>query len=232
MQLPLLISVPHAGLRVPEEVRGHCILTPTQIEEDGDEGAAEIYAFPDRFRAFVTSEVARAVVDLNRPESDRGPDGVVKTETCHGVRVYDPFPEEPLIERLLERHYRPYHARLRRLARDGVRLGVDCHTMLAVGPAIGPLAGQERPRVCLGNVDGASCPDDWLERMGDCLARAFDCDVSLNHPFKGGFITRSQAAHLPWMQLELSRAPFLSNAEKRACVLAAFEAFCSGNFGP
>jgi N-formylglutamate amidohydrolase len=103
--------------------------------------------------------------------------------------------------------------------------------MLAVGPAIGPLAGQERPRICLGNLDGASCPDEWLERMGACLGRTFGCEVALNDPFKGGFITKSQAVHMPWMQLELSRAPFLSNNEKRARLLAAFESFCSANFG-
>ena len=35
MTLPILLSVPHAGLGVPEEVRRYCVLTPRQIEKDG-----------------------------------------------------------------------------------------------------------------------------------------------------------------------------------------------------
>jgi formiminoglutamase len=227
MSLPLLISVPHAGLEVPDEVAGLCRLDAREIAEDGDEGARRIYDFPEAVHSYVTTAVARAIVDLNRPEDDRGPDGVVKTETCHGVRVYHTQPDEALVATLLERHYRPYHVRLRELARGKVALGIDCHTMLAVGPPIGPLAGEQRPLVCISNVDGASCPDAWLERMARSLERSFECEVARNFPFKGGFITRSHAAELPWMQLELSRAPFLTDGEKRRRVLRALETYCS-----
>jgi N-formylglutamate amidohydrolase len=40
MTLPLLISVPHAGLRVPREVEKQCILSEEEIIRDGDEGPA------------------------------------------------------------------------------------------------------------------------------------------------------------------------------------------------
>ena len=39
--------------------------------------------------------------------------------------------------------------------------------------------------------------------------------------FQGGYITRTHAAEMFWVQLELSRGPFLSNREKREGVLAA-----------
>ena len=133
-RLPVLLSVPHAGLEVPEEARAYCVLTPEQIAEDGDEGAREIYDLETEVEAFLTTDVARAIVDLNRSEDDRRPDGVVKTHTCFNVPVYDPFPPDEVIEELLDRYYRTYHARLRDLASGGVRLGLDCHTMLAIGP--------------------------------------------------------------------------------------------------
>jgi formiminoglutamase len=217
-KLPLLLSVPHAGLQVPVEARPYCVLTERQIAEDGDEGASEVYAFSE------------AVEALNRAEDDRRPDGVVKTHTCLGVPVYSCHPPEQIVDSLLESHYRPYHGRLRAGARGSVRLGIDCHTMLAVGPEIGPLAGEERPKICLSNLDGTSCPDSWLGLLASCLHRSFGCDVALNFPFKGGFITRSHAGELPWIQLELSRAPFLGNSEKRARVLTAFRAFCDKAF--
>ncbi|MGD8376962.1 MAG: N-formylglutamate amidohydrolase, partial [Acidobacteriota bacterium] len=108
MKLPLLLSVPHAGLKVPPEAAPYCVLEPDAIVADGDEFARPIYALEDEVEAFVTTEIARAIVDLNRPEDDRRPDGVVKTHTCWNVPVYRPFPPDDVIETLLECYYRPY----------------------------------------------------------------------------------------------------------------------------
>ena len=222
MRLPLLISVPHAGLDVPAAVAPYCILTREQIAEDGDEGAAEIYDIEDEVEAFVTTSVARAIVDLNRAEDDRRKDGVVKTHTCWDVPVYDPFPPEAVVQSLLETYHRPYHARLRELAStSGARLGVDCHTMLAFGPPVSPDPGAERPWVCLSNGDG-TCPQEWMDGLRRSFAKLLGGNVRLNDPFRGGYVTRTHAAEMPWVQLELSRAPFLSNAEKRSLVLQAF----------
>ena len=221
MKLPLLISVPHAGWRVPEEVKPECVLTRQQILEDGDEGASEIYDISSEVEAFVTTDVARAIVDMNRAVDDRRSDGVVKTHTCWNVPVYRSFPTEDVIRRLLDLHYHPYHAQLSAQARRA-RLGIDCHTMAAVGPPVGPDPGATRPGVCLSNGDG-TCPEDWLRSLASCLEDALEVSVSLNQPFRGGYIVRTHAAELPWVQLEMSRAPFSGNQEKRGGVIAALQ---------
>ncbi len=226
MKLPLLISVPHAGLWIPPEVRGICALTPQQIAADGDEGAAEIYDLKEEATAFVTTDVARAIVDLNRDEDDRTPDGVVKTHTCWNVPVYDEFPGEEVIEALLDRYHRPYHTRLRDLARADVKLGLDCHTMAAKGPPVGPDAGLDRPWICLSNADG-TCPQDWLESLASSFRRILEGPVSLNVPFKGGHIIRSHAAELPWIQMEVSRAPFMSCPDKRSLLVSVLREWVS-----
>lgn len=225
MTLPLLISVPHGGLAVPEEVADRSILTPEQVAKDGDVDAAEIYAITDEVRAFVAADIARAFVDLNRAENDRSQDGVVKTHTCWDEPVYRSPLGEELVERLLEQYYRPYHARLTALACPSVRLGIDCHTMAAHGPPVGPDRGRERPWVCLSNGDG-TCPREWMDTLADCFASAFGREPSINRPFKGGYITRTHAAEMPWVQLELSRAPFMSSKEKRSCVSRALGSWC------
>jgi N-formylglutamate amidohydrolase len=94
-----------------------------------------------------------------------------------------------------------------------------------VGPPVGPDHGSERPRACLSNAD-TTCPRDWIEDLRELLARRLGEPVTINTPFRGGFITRTHAAERPWLQLELSRAPFTSNAEKRAAVLGSFRAWC------
>jgi len=222
--LSLLISVPHAGLKVPPEVKGICTLTRQQIVEDGDEGAAEIYSLRGEVASFVTTDIARAVVDLNRAEDDRRADGVVKTQTIWEVPVYSEPLSDELVEMLLTKYYRPYHDQLSVLAKNA-KLGVDCHTMAASGPPIASDAGQERPLICLSNAEG-TCSESCLTRLAECLENSFRASVSINSPFKGGHIIRSHAHELPWVQLELSRAPFLSIAQKRSCVLKALTDWC------
>lgn len=223
MKLPLIVSVPHAGLTVPEEVRDYCALTPEQILADSDEGAAEIYRLQSEAAVFVTTSVARAIVDLNRAEDDRRRDGIIKTHTCYDVPIYRrPMPED-LVETLLERYYRPYHRRLSEAA-GSAKLGVDCHTMAAVGPPSAADAGRERPKICLSNAYG-TCPQHWFGEFVECFEKSFDFEVSVDRPFKGGHIARSHSRELPWVQIELSRTPFLDLADKHNRVLAALTLF-------
>lgn len=224
MPLPLLLSLPHAGLKVPPSVRDLCRLDADQIAQDGDVDASEIYAIEADVACFVTTDIARAIVDLNRAIDDRSKDGVVKTHTCWDVPVYSTFPSEELIAALLAAHYDPYHRRLTRLAGAGLRLGIDCHTMAATGPPVGPDPGAARPHVCLSNGDG-TCPEAWLDDLRRCFEDEFGAHVAVNRPFTGGYIVRSHAAEMPWVQLELSRAPFLDPGAKRDRVRRALTAW-------
>ena len=221
MTLPLLVSVPHAGLRVPAEVESVCALSPAEIEADSDGGADEIYAFEAAVGAFVTTDVARAVVDMNRARDDRRLDGVVKTHSSYMAGVWDRLLTETEIEGLLAAYYDPYHAQLTELGKAGRwPLGVDCHTMAAVGPPVGPDPGRERPWVCVSNADG-TCPQEWVDTLREGFQQELDGPVRVNDPFRGGYITRSHSAEMPWVQIELSRAEYLRNDAKRQMVLAA-----------
>ena len=226
MTLPFLISIPHAGLIVPREVEDLCILSKQDIIKDSDEGADEIYLpLRTEVSALVTTNVARAIIDMNRREDDRRKDGIIKTHTCWDVTVYSKFPSEAIIKGLIDKYYRPYHSDLSRLAR-GLKLGVDCHTMAPEGPPVGPDPGVRRPHVCLSNGEG-TCPKSWLQFLAECFQKAFETEVAINHPFRGGHIIRSHAEELPWVQLELSREPFLTLEEKSQCVLRALTDWCS-----
>ena len=225
MKLPLIVSVPHAGLTVPQEVKRYCALTPEQILADSDEGAAEIYDLKSEAVAYVTTSVARAIVDMNRAEDDRSRDGVVKTHTCYDVPVYRRPIGEEVVEARINSYYYPYHRQLSQYA-GNVKLGVDCHTMAAVGPPSASDAGCNRPGVCLSNASG-TCPQDWFDGLIHCFEESFDCEISVNYPFKGGHIIGSHSSELPWIQIELSRAPFLKTAEKCKRVLGALTLFCN-----
>ena len=232
MKLPFLISVPHAGLHVPQEIQDICSLTPEEIYDDSDGGAAEIYFELEKYvEAFISSNVARAIVDLNRAVDDFGKDGVIKTHTCYNIPVYSAFPSQKSIKQLLYDYYYPYHQKLDRLAgSEKIKIGIDCHTMIAIGPPIGPDAGKKRPLVCISNAD-TTCPDDWLHKLAECFRNVFPKEqVNINTPFKGGYIIRNHSAKLPWLQIELSRTESISSIDKKNAVFEALTVWSNSIF--
>jgi N-formylglutamate deformylase len=225
--LPLILSVPHAGLAIPPGVAAVNLLTPEEIAQDGDEGAAAVFLpLAPLVAAFVSTPIARAFVDMNRARDDLRKDGVVKTHTCWDVPIYSRQLAADEVEELLVSHYDPYHAALAERT-QGVRLGIDCHTMAASGPPVGPDPGKPRPRICLGNGRGETCPDDVVGALADSLHAHFGCEVALNEPFSGGFITRSRPGGIPWVQLELSREDWLPLPEKNRRLGEALTEFCA-----
>jgi formiminoglutamase len=232
MKLPILVSLPHAGLGMPPEVSGIVSLAQDDVVKDGDEQAAGVFLeLRDRVAGFVTTDIARAFVDVNRDERDFSKDGVVKTHTCWDVPVYGKQPGQELIERLLGKYYHPYHKRLEALATNpDIRVGVDCHTMAAVGPPVAPDSGRRRPAACVSDADGA-CDPGWTRELAGQLETAIGGEVKINDPFKGGYITRRHARSLPWLQLELSRGDFMDVSEKRDAVARALAGWCEAVFG-
>jgi formiminoglutamase len=227
MKLPLLISVPHGGMNVPPEVSDICTLSKEDIAADSDEGAAAIYSnLKQHCEAYLTSDIARAVIDLNRPPDDIGGDGVIKSHTCWNVPIYRNFPDDALIQVLLARYYFPYHKKLSAGAgNNAIKLGIDCHTMSASGPPVGPDPGQSRPLACISNADG-TCPQEWITALAGCFTSVFKDRVTINTPFRGGYITRSHAAEMPWLQIEISRTGTYPNEFKRDCVHEGLHRFC------
>lgn len=230
-KLPIAVSNPHAGLYVPSIVREYCRLTPEEIIADGDEGAARIYTpLKDIVECYTSTPVARAIVDMNRAAKDFSKDGVIKTHTCWDAKVYRSELPESVQDELLDTEYHPYHERLSDCSTWGLKFGIDCHTMAAVGPPVAPDPGIERPHINLGDLDGKSLPPGWMDGLVEAFTEAFQCPVSVNAPFKGGYITQRHHKDMPWVQLELSRAPFLPDPEKASRVIQALHLFCERQF--
>ena len=220
-RFPVLLSIPHGGTELPAEIRDRVTISAKDQFEDSDAYTQEIYGLGKEVLVQVQSKVARAVVDMNRAKDDRppqNPDGVVKTQTCHGKAVYLPGKEldDASAQRLLDTYYFPYHQSIANaLAQNpDLQLALDCHTMEAVAPVISPDPGQPRPLICLGTNHGKSCPQAMADRLAECFREGFgleEKDVVLNKPFAGGYITRTYGEGiLPWMQIEMNRSLYLS----------------------
>ncbi len=218
MSLPFLLSIPHGGVTIPEEVETRLAVGFEEVAEDVDHFTREIFALPDAALT-LEAEVSRSIVDLNRdpcryPPHD--PDGAVKSMTHTGHRLYGDWEIDPAtIERLMERYWKPYHQRLvKAMSRPGLKLALDCHSMAAVGPPVSPDPGATRPLICLGNRHGQSAPDSWLGALAECFQEVFHLEkdqIAFNQPYPGGYITRRYAGDpLPWIQIEYSRALYLT----------------------
>ncbi|MCD4748637.1 MAG: N-formylglutamate amidohydrolase [Thermoanaerobaculales bacterium] len=237
MGAPILVSVPHGGWSVPDELADIWALSAKDAFHDGDPLTSRIYDFSDRVSVELVMEHYRAVVDLNRAPDDiapKNPDGVIKSHTCFNVEVYKPgcLPDEALKQELLERYYFPYHRALAEaIARDDVLMGVDCHSMVAVSPPIEADAGTARPLLCLGNLGDAdgeicepfnriTCPPEMIRFVAEEFTRVFEHEdveievpgvATANVPFSGGYITRTVGGgETPFFQIEMSRALYLT----------------------
>ena len=217
-RLPVLLSVPHTGLQIPRDVQQQCVLSPAEIFEDSDVGAADIF-FPLRpyVAAVVTTTISRAIVDVDRAEDDRySIDGVLKSRTRFGARVWREPPKEKTAELLLERFHRPYLVRLEELSGE-VALGLDCHTV-----PYDRIPSRERPHVSL----GGDCPDGWLELLAGSLRRSLGTLPVVIDSSRDGHISRSRPGGIPWIKLNFSSVKNGGWGHRRTAILRALQELC------
>lgn len=230
MTLPLILSVPHSGNWIPSEVEDICLLSPEDIIKDQDRGAKEIFLpLKQHVKSLVAAQVARVIIDVDRAKDDFSEDGVIKTITRWSEPVFRLLPSEEIIEELLSKYYFPYHAALANNTKHA-KLGIDCHTAVPIGLSSGPDPGRERPLICLSNAN-QTCPWPWLYSLAYVLGQKFKCEVSINKPFSGGHIIRSNSKDIPWIQLTFSQTSDPSVKEKKDRLLSALKDWCKYNFG-
>jgi N-formylglutamate deformylase len=230
-KIPVLISVPHGGTVIPERFRNRLLLTAEDIVQDSDTWTQYVYDFEGKVESFEVMQAARIVVDANRDPTDRPPensDGVVKTVTVNGKKVWDRDLTEDETDSLIHEYWEPFHRRLlEAVSRPEVKFAIDCHSMLDTGPARGKPEWEKRPAFCISNRGTAggesgeevvTAPPYLMRKLQILLEEVFADQpadglplVMINEPFRGGFITRSLGARsdIPWIQLEINRRLYL-----------------------
>lgn len=157
--LPVLITVPHAGVFVPQKIHQAMLGTGENAEalarrllHGCDPFTDRIYAWPEA-RARVMTSVSRFVVDVNRSREATGPNGVVK-EYDFDLKPFYPGGyaiQKEDRESRLGAYWDPYYAAIDSCLREyPFSLLIDGHSMSEFGPEMGPDAGAKRPAICLG----------------------------------------------------------------------------------
>ena len=198
--VPLLVSVPHVGTGIPDDVA--LDLTPRALQtEDADWHLDRLYAFTtDLGASLLVPRVARYVVDLNRP-ADNAPmyPGANNTELCptrffSGEPLYRDgrIPNDEEVAHRVANYWQPYHdaiaAEIERLrAAHGRVMLLDGHSIQAELPW---LFEGRLPDLNLGTAGGASCSPALRERLARVLAAHTANGHVVDGRFKGGYITR------------------------------------------
>lgn len=219
-KFPVLLSIPHGGREKPPELEEHLCISEKDLFDDSDPFVIEIYDLGDKVEKVISTNIARAFVDLNRSIRDlppENPDGLIKSSTCYQKPIYilGKEPDYSLREDLIQKYYRPYHKSIQKSLHDlDLQLCLDCHSMASVAPNISPDGNKKtRPLFCLSNQDGQSSSIQLIELFADCISKGFSIDrkeISLNDPFHGGYITKTYGNNpIPWIQVEMNRNLYL-----------------------
>ncbi len=236
--VPLLISVPHDGREIPDDIAER--MSPVGLDiPDTDWHVAELYRFAaDVGASMLVANYSRFVVDLNRPDSDEAlyagqvATGLCPAQTFDGDNIYldgSAVDEQEKSQRIAT-YWRPYHEQLARtldaLRREhGYVLLWDAHSIPGVVPR---LFDGRLPDLNLGTYDNRSC-DAAIAGDIFSVASASPYSSVLNGRFKGGYITRqygnpSDMVHA--VQLEIAQHSYMDEAtrdfdEARASMLRA-----------
>jgi len=224
-RLPMLVSMPHAGTDIPDEVAA--TLAPcAQARADTDWHLPELYRFlAEMGVSTISARWSRYLIDLNRPPENTnlypGLDttGLCPLDTFGRERLYKDGmePDELEVQRRLDRYWRPYHEQLRaeldRLKAEHGRVVLwEAHSIASRVPRFfeGKL-----PDLNFGTAEGKSCAPG-LEQAILGVARAQErYSIALNGRFKGGHITRhyGQPEHgVHAIQLEKCQCLYMNEA--------------------
>lgn len=222
---PLLISIPHAGTYVPEEISERFTPAARRLP-DTDWWVRELYAFARESGAsMIAANWSRYVVDLNRsPDSEalyahHRTTPVCPIETFAGDAIYvsGAQPDEAEIADRIERCWRPYHEQLaaelqRMRAAHGIALLWDAHSIASEIPALftGVL-----PEFNFGTRDDASCPREIAQTLLDMVTLDGRFGGVLNGRFRGGYITHAYGRPTELVfavQLELAQRAYMDES--------------------
>jgi N-formylglutamate deformylase len=212
-RLPLLISMPHIGTVIPNDLQPAFCERALGVE-DTDWHLRALYDFcipnstyefkPALRPSLLMPTISRYVIDLNRPPDDTPMyPGASNTELCPtrfftGDALYREGCEPKLAEqrRRRELYWQPYHDQLQNeLVRLKQKFGYvllwDAHSIRSQIPW---LFEGKLPDLNIGTASGASA-DESITHTVSSTAVAFEANEPkatsvVNGRFKGGFITR------------------------------------------
>lgn len=227
-RIPILISFPHSGFAIPDDLRPDFLPSALEFIDDTDWFLPELYDFASEMGiTTIQANLSRWVIDLNRNPTSKPlyNDGRLITGLCTTTNFLgDPIyvkgrePDELEINTRLDSYFWPYYKQIESLLDDlveefGCALLYDAHSIRS---EVKTIQKDRFPDMVLGTADEKSANAKLISTTLEAL-RDGPYQVKHNHPFKGGHITRyfgkpSQNKHA--LQLERCKDLYMDGAEK------------------
>ncbi|WP_051568294.1 N-formylglutamate amidohydrolase [Crocinitomix catalasitica] len=225
-KVPIIISIPHVGTEIPEDLKSNYLENKIDRIDDTDWYLDNLYDFAsDLGITIVKAKYSRWVIDLNRdPDSiplyndGRVITGLTTSTDFLGNDIYKKgkSPDEKEIERRKEKYYWPYYLKLTELLEErkaefGNALLWDAHSIRESVPSI---RVEKFPEMILGSADESSADKSLITSALSELANGYN--IQHNDPFKGGHITRyfgKPKNHIHALQLERNKNLYMDDTE-------------------
>lgn len=250
---PLLISMPHDGRQLPEDIAASMTGAGRSLP-DTDWHVVRLYEFAGELGAsMISANYARYVVDLNRPSDDAAlyagelVTGLCPTRTFDRRAIYS-HDAAIDVDARIRQYWRPYHDKLHSTLAElrdafGYALLWDAHSIASRVPS---LFDGQLPVLNVGTWDGRSCGQEIAAAVMQ-VAESSSHDAVLNGRFKGGHITRHYGKpdnNIHAIQLEIAQRAYMDElttsfeenaaSQLRDTLRAMLEAFiktAAGNVG-
>ncbi|MPS74205.1 MAG: N-formylglutamate deformylase [Chryseobacterium sp.] len=226
-KVPVIISVPHAGTFIPEDIKSKMSSKVSNQLDDTDWFIDKLYSFAGELGiTIIVANYSRWVVDLNRDPGNQPlyNDGRVITDVVtitdfNGNKIYndDHLPNEEEVSRRVELYHKPYQEKLAELLNEtkkefGKVLLFDAHSIRKSVPGI---RSEDFPDLILGDNDESSAHPELIRTAVNSLQNK-GYGFSHNYPFKGGFITRNfgnPSENIHALQLEMCKTNYMDSSE-------------------
>lgn len=224
--VPIVISSPHSGTFFPDDIKAKLKPEMAQNPDDTDWFIDKLYDFvPALGITMITANYNRWVIDLNR-DPQRQPlytdgrviTGLVPTTNFNGDALYvSEVPSEEDIDRRRTQYFEPYHNKVKALleetkAQFGKALLFDAHS---IRKTVKGIQSEPFPDLILGDNDGKSASKTLIYTAFNAL-KTSEYHLEHNHPFKGGYITRSfgnPQDNIHALQLEMAKTNYMDDTE-------------------
>lgn len=208
-EIPLIVSIPHSGTYIPQEMRGNLI--DNVVLSNMDWYLPNLYSFLKNLEiTTIINNVSRYVIDPNREiinnTSDFFVHKYVYTKTTFNYPMYKKTLDNNEIKFRIQEYYNPYHKEISHLINEKLTnfnkvYLIDLHSF-----------GKDIDEdIVLGNKNGETARKEFTNLVRDSLEK-LDFKVNLNNPYSGGYIVRKYAnENVETLQIELSYKKYIEN---------------------
>ena len=204
---PILLSIPHSGLEIPEGIQVRINLNAKRIHTDW-----EMHTFIKDFPfTSISSKLSRYIVDVNRSKytSKTSALPIIPRYDEVGIPLFKQYPSKNLQNEWIAKYYIPYYdaifeqIKLRERNFSKICL-LDLHSY--------DDKHFKTDKIILSTRNGGTITEESLDFIIDCFEKE-ELSIQVNMPFKGGNIIHevSKQPNVEAIQIEIPYSMYLLN---------------------